>query len=44
MKQEAVRMVALRSFGLVVLLGLVWQAQAQDPKRRIRVWPRLTNT
>jgi hypothetical protein len=32
MKQEAVRMVTLRSFGLVVLLGLVWQAQAQEPK------------
>ncbi len=30
MKQKAVRTVALRSFGLVVLLGLVWQAQAQD--------------
>ncbi len=32
MKQNTVRTVALRSFGLVVLLGLVWQAQAQDAK------------
>ena len=32
MKQNAVRTVALRSFGLVVLVGLVWQAQAQDAK------------
>jgi hypothetical protein len=34
MKQKAFRTVALRSFGLVVLLGLVWQAQAQDAKAR----------
>ncbi len=32
MKQHTVRTVALRSFALVVLLGLVWQAQAQDAK------------
>lgn len=32
MKQEAVRTVALRSVGLVVLLGLVWPAPAQDAK------------
>ena len=34
MKQKAVRTVALGSFGLVVLLGLVWQARAQDAKTR----------
>ncbi len=34
MKQKAFRTVALRSFGLGVLLGLVWQAQAQDAKAR----------
>jgi hypothetical protein len=32
MQQKAVRTVALRTFGLVVLLGVVWQAQAQDAK------------
>ncbi len=32
MQQKTVTTLAVRSFGLVVLLGLAWQAQAQDAK------------
>ena len=32
MKQNAVQKIALRSFLLVVLMGLMWQAKAQDAK------------
>ncbi len=32
MKQNAIRIFTRRGFGIVLLLGLVWQAQAQDAK------------
>ena len=32
MQRRILRKIALRSFALVVVLGAVWQAQAQDAK------------
>ena len=44
MQRRILRKIALRSFALVVVLGAVWQAQAQDAKAPYPSMAPLDNT